>query len=175
LVDFAGDDAGPVQECSGTMISPTVFLTAAHCTVDLAPGDRAYINFAQDVDPAPPNLLSGTVHTNPGYNQRQSDPGDLAVVVLHASVPNVDPAALPKLGLLDDMKAAGTLKQEEFTVVGYGVHQPERGGGPPRFPYDGMRWRAASTFNSLTKAWLHLSQNPNTSQGGACSGDSGGP
>lgn len=175
IVDYAGDDEGPVHICSGTLIDENVFLTAGHCTFDLTPQDQVYVSFATDVDPIPRKLLPGTAFTNPEFNQAQSDPGDLAVVVLDRDVKGIAPAVLPEIGLFDRMKAAGTLKSQTFTAVGYGVHEPERGGGPPRFPYDGMRWRAVSTFNALTEAWLRLSQNPNTSEGGTCYGDSGGP
>lgn len=73
------------------------------------------------------------------------------------------------------MKASGQLNEQRFTAVGYGVQAPETGGGPPVFPYDGQRWRAVSKFLSLQDAWLTLSQNDNTSEGGTCFGDSGGP
>jgi hypothetical protein len=73
------------------------------------------------------------------------------------------------------MYAEGTLQTSRFTAVGYGVHEPERGGGPPVFPYDGERWRSVSSFSALNKAWLRLSQNDATSDGGTCFGDSGGP
>jgi hypothetical protein len=113
--------------------------------------------------------------TNPGFNQRQSDPGDIAVVLLDRPVAGLTPAELPTAGLLDQMKRAGTLNGEKFTAVGYGVHEPEVGGGPPRFPYDGERWRSVSEFNALNRVWLRMSQNDATSDGGTCFGDSGGP
>jgi hypothetical protein len=46
--------------------------------------------------------------TNPNFNQRQSDPGDLAVIRFKRDLPPT-PAALPRGGLFDQMKAAGTL------------------------------------------------------------------
>src|ERR671932_2519628 len=52
--------------CSGTLISPTVFLTAAHC----AEGDRVRVTFSSaytDGDPVYP----GTFHADPAYNQTQ--------------------------------------------------------------------------------------------------------
>lgn len=69
----------------------------------------------------------------------------------------------------------GMLKGQLFTAVGYGVHEPETGGGPPTFEFDGERWRSVSEFNALNDAWLRLSQNNATSDGGTCFGDSGGP
>jgi secreted trypsin-like serine protease len=175
IVDYAGDDEGPNHICSGTLIDEDVFLTAAHCTFDIVPADQVYVSFATDVDPLPRRLLSGEAVSNPNFTWKQSDTGDLAVVLLDREV-GLTPARLPEVGLFDRMKAAGTLNQStRFTAVGYGVHEPTKGGGPPTFPYDGMRWKAVSTFNSLEKAWLTLSQNDNTSEGGTCYGDSGGP
>jgi secreted trypsin-like serine protease len=168
------------QLCSGTLISPTVFLTAGHCTAHLEslgiPNDQVWVSFDQDVDPITKRttLFQGTWVTNPNYNQRQSDPGDLAVVLFDDAL-SITPAQLPKAGLFDQMKAAGTLNGTRFTAVGYGVHEPEIGGGPPTFPYDGERWRAVSEFSALSSAWLRLSQNDATSDGGTCYGDSGGP
>jgi secreted trypsin-like serine protease len=177
IIDFADDDEGPRHICSGTLIDEDVFLTAAHCTSFLAEEDRVFVSFAVDVDPIPPagQLHEGSAVTNPGFNQRQSDPGDIAVVLLDEPVAGLTPAELPTAGLLDQMKRAGMLNGRRFTAVGYGVHEPEVGGGPPRFAYDGERWRSVSEFNALNRVWLRLSQNDATSDGGTCFGDSGGP
>ena len=78
--------------CSGTLISPTVFLTASHCTAffeqDLAPrGFTAFVSFDNpipfaDLTSHHTNLIPVTqVVTNPGFNQSQSDPGDSPSVV----------------------------------------------------------------------------------------------
>jgi hypothetical protein len=169
------------QLCSGTLIAPKVFLTAAHCTAFLEslgiPSDQVWVSFDQDVDPvtASTQLIQGTWVTNPDFNQRQSDPGDLAVVLFSKPVKGITPASLPTAGLFDQMAADGALRGQKFTAVGYGVHEPEIGGGPPTFPYDGERWRSVSEFNALNQAWLRLSQNSATSDGGTCFGDSGGP
>jgi secreted trypsin-like serine protease len=175
IVDFAGDDEGPVHICSGTLIDEDLFLTAAHCTSFLTPLDRVYVSFATDVDPIPKRLLPGTAISHPDFGHDQSNSFDIAVVDLNRDVTGLTPAAITEVGLLDRLDEAGTLASTRFTAVGYGVHEPTKGGGPPQFPYDGMRWRSVSTFNALTTAWLRLSQNANTSEGGTCFGDSGGP
>jgi hypothetical protein len=167
--------------CSGTLIAPRVFLTAAHCTAFLEslgiPNTQVWVTFDRDADPVTKStkLHQGQWITNPGFNQRQADPGDIAVILFAKSIGRIIPASLPTAGQFDQMQAAGQLKSQKFTAVGYGVHEPERGGGPPTFPFDGERWRAISEFTALNAAWLRLSQNDKTSDGGTCFGDSGGP
>jgi secreted trypsin-like serine protease len=174
LAEF--DPGQKEQVCTGTLISPTVFLTAAHCTAFLeANGLQAFVSFDSEIT-SNSKFYAGTMHTNPGYNQSQSDPGDIAVIVFAKPVKGITPAALPSAGMLDRMKADGSLGQgSRFTAVGYGVHQPTVGGGPPSFPFDNLRWVAVSEFNSLNNAWLRLSQVGPTGAGGTCFGDSGGP
>jgi secreted trypsin-like serine protease len=179
IADWDPDNPGVEPLCSGTLISPTVFLTAAHCTVFLgAIGvTNVWVSFDVDVDPLTnqTTLYPGTYVSHPQYGHDQSDPRDLAVVRFQQPITGITPARLPAAGILDRMKANRTLNGSKFTAVGYGVHEPEVGGGPPRFPYDGERWRSVSEFNALTKSWLRLSQNPATGNGGTCYGDSGGP
>ncbi|HEX9945335.1 MAG TPA: trypsin-like serine protease [Thermoanaerobaculia bacterium] len=162
--------------CSGTLISPTVFLTAAHCTSYLeANGLQAWVTFDSEYT-SRSKIYAGTMHTNPGYNFAQDDPGDIAVIVLDRPVRGITPASLPSAGMLDRMAADGSLHQgSRFTAVGYGVHQVQVGGGPYGFPYDNLRWVAVSEFNSLNPAWLRLSQVGPKGDGGTCYGDSGGP
>ena len=47
LVDFNGNGKvdGDDEDCTGSLISPTVFLTAAHCVEFLAPGTQVYVSF----------------------------------------------------------------------------------------------------------------------------------
>jgi hypothetical protein len=74
------------------------------------------------------------------------------------------------------LRATGTLNgSTQFTSVGYGVHEPIRGGGPPTFPFTSDRWMSIGTLSALNKAWVRLSQNNATGDGGTCFGDSGGP
>src|SRR6266511_6387086 len=160
---------------SGSLISPTVFLTASHCTAyaeSLGLTD-AYVTFDPTYD-SKSKLIHGTMHTNPNYNQAQSDPGDIAVITLDHKV-NLTPVELPKAGLLDQMKAAGTLNGTTFTSVGYGVQQPNRGPGGLTYPFLHERWVSVGEFDALNAVWLRISQVGPTGSGGTCFGDSGGP
>jgi secreted trypsin-like serine protease len=185
--------AGVKEEfCSGTLIAPTIFLTASHCTAGLqARGiedDDVWVSFDTDIgDPVRPatKLIQGTMHTNPEFGFSGpggfSDPHDIAVIALDepasAVYPGITPASLPTLGLFDQLAKRNGLRGQKFTAVGYGVHEPQPGTGPlpETFPFDGKRWNAVSEFNSLHTTWLQLSQNSATGDGGTCFGDSGGP
>lgn len=174
--------------CSGTLITPNVFLTASHCTVfytqELAPaGDVAYVSLDQsipfgDLTSNKTQLLPvAHVVSNPGYNQSQSDSGDIAVLILARNVRGVTPATLPACGLLDQLATQNGLKTAMFTSAGYGVQNRVVSGGVPFFQDINPvpRMFSFSSFNSLNGGYLRLSQNPSTGNGGTCFGDSGGP
>ncbi len=174
--------------CSGTLIAPNVFLTASHCTAYytnvLAPrGYTAYVSFDGSIPfgeltSPTTGLLSVTdVVTNPNYSQRQSDSGDIGVLILESGVSGITPATLPTCGLLDQLSARNGLRGAIFTAVGYGVQNRVVGGGVPYFQDVNPipRMYAFSSFNALNGGYLRLSQNPATGNGGACYGDSGGP
>ena len=175
--------------CSGTLIGPGVFLTAAHCTAfyeeALAPlGITAHVSFD---NPIPFGELTTRrtrlidviqVVTNPAFRQAQSDPGDIAVLLVpEQATRGRTPAALPRAGLFDELGAKNGLKGAVFTAVGYGVQERVVGGGVPFFQdlNPVPRMFAFSRFHALTDAWLRLSQNEATGDGGTCFGDSGGP
>ncbi len=178
-------ELGLFQYCSGTLIDDRVFLTASHCTVGL---DSIVAEFGAAVlvtfDPTiseDGTFFTGTWHTNPAYNGFQgaggrSDPGDVAVLVLDDE-PGIAPARLPEAGLLDDLKAAGTLKDTRFTAVGYGTVRESIRTGFQGILDNLDRNRGEQGFNSLTPAWLSLPMmsTPGRDNGGTCYGDSGGP
>ena len=174
--------------CSGTMITSNVFLTASHCTAfytqELAPqGFVAYVSLDQSIPFGAQtsnntNLLSvAHVVTNPDYSQSQGDSGDIGVLILDRNVHGVTPATLPSCELLDQLSAQNGLKTATFTNAGYGVQNRVVGGGVPFFQDINPvpRMFSFSSFNSLNKGYLRLSQNPSTGNGGTCFGDSGGP
>jgi len=162
--------------CSGTLIAPDVFLTAAHCTAYFqARGLPLWVSFDTVFDESTATLYPGTPYTNPEYTWRQDDPADIAVVVLDEPISTITPATLPTAGLLDALATKNGLKRSTFTAVGYGAQEASFGGGPPVFGAGDTRMYSMSSFNALNKAWLRLSQNPATGDGGTCYGDSGGP
>jgi secreted trypsin-like serine protease len=175
--------------CSGTLIAPDVFLTASHCTVyfeqNLAPaGYTAFVSFDNpipfgDLTSKSTKLVAVTqVVSNPGYNQAQSDSGDIAVLLVDSrQTRGITPAVLSAAGLLDQLAAQNGLKNSVFTAAGYGVQNRVTGGGTPFFQdlNPVPRMYSFSSFDSLNGGYIRLSQNPSTGNGGTCFGDSGGP
>ena len=158
---------GTWEECSGTLISPTVFLTAEHCDEGVS---RVAVTFDSSYDAATGTAYWGTWHGDPNYSKSQSDPQDLAVVVFDKPVKRIAPAQLPAEGSLSDLPG-----DQQFTSVGYGAQSVTSGPGGKTFHYQDTRYVSTGTLNSVTPAWLRISQNPATGNGGTCYGDSGGP
>src|SRR3954468_8832535 len=151
--------------CSGTLISPTVFLTAAHC----AEGDRVGVTFDPDYVDGD-KVYYGTFHADPAYPGPTSDAHDIAVVVLDKRVHGITPALLPRGDSL-----SGLSSTQQFTSVGYGAYEVTNSPGGHQYLYDDVRMVATGTLNSINKTWLRISMNPSTGNGGTCYGDSGGP
>jgi V8-like Glu-specific endopeptidase len=158
---------GTWEECTGTLISPTVFLTAEHCDEGVS---RVAVTFDSNYVFPTGKTYWGTWHGDPNYNHTTSDPQDLAVVVLDKPIRTIAPARLPKANSL-----AGLSGNAGFTAVGYGAQSVTNGPGGKVLHYQDTRYVATGTFNSLTQAWLKLSMNPAKGDGGTCYGDSGGP
>ena len=174
--------------CSGTLITPNVFLTASHCTIFYtqelaAEGYVAYVSLDSSIPfgeltSSKTKLLSVShVVTNPNYNQSQGDSGDIGALILERNVSGVTPATLPACGLLDQLVAQNGLKNTVFTNAGYGLQNRIVSGGVPFFQdlNPVPRMFSFSSFNSLNGGYLRLSQNATTGNGGTCFGDSGGP
>jgi V8-like Glu-specific endopeptidase len=152
--------------CSGTLISPTVFLTAAHCAED---GERVGVTFDPDYA-AGDKVYSGTFHADPLYPGPTSDSHDIAVVVLDKAVKGITPSQLPEAGSLSDLS-----RDQRFTSVGYGAYEVTNEPGGHRYLYDDRRMVATGELNAINKTWLRISMNASTGNGGTCYGDSGGP
>jgi hypothetical protein len=158
---------GTWASCSGTLISPTVFLTAAHCDWDL---DRMAVTFDSTYVALTGTTYWGTWHADPRFRGGQGDPYDLAVVVFDSPVTGITPARLPAAESLSNLP-----RNQGFTSVGYGAQSVTIDGGPT-FHYADVRYVATSDrLFAINKAWLRISMNPTLGDGGTCYGDSGGP
>jgi secreted trypsin-like serine protease len=174
----------PVGACTATLIDKHLVLTAAHCienALSFGPGVTVMVSFAED----PISIFNPTVWIPVSqliphpqfYWGPTSNPYDIGLLVLASNVTDITPANLPEEGFLSDLKADGRLdhghNKTQFTVVGYGITLDW-----PTDPFDIIpqpRQKALSSYRALLKAWLNLSQNEATGDGGSCFGDSGGP
>jgi secreted trypsin-like serine protease len=158
---------GTWASCTGTLVSPTVFLTAAHCDWGL---ERMAVTFDSSYTAGTGTTHWGTWHADPRYRGAQSDPYDIAVVVFDEEVGGITPALLPAVGSLSELP-----KSQGFTSVGYGAQSVTVDHGPT-FHYADVRYAATSDkLFAINKAWLRISMNPKLGDGGTCYGDSGGP
>ena len=175
VVDF--NNPGVLQSgCSGTLISPKVFLTAGHCIAFLQGKGLTRVPVTFDpVVTQSVTLHMGTMHLNPLFPGPNSDPEDLGVIVLDEAITGITPATLPSPGLLDRMFADHSLDNTLFTIVGYGATDTVFGGGPPDATQGrGTRRFATEGFTSLRPDTLDLNMNTVFGFGGSNSGDSGG-
>ena len=78
--------------CSGTLISPTVFLTAAHCATD---EESVAVTFDADYEEGDA-LYSRHVPGDPLYPGSSNDSHDIAVVVLDKAVRGITPRSCPR-------------------------------------------------------------------------------
>jgi hypothetical protein len=178
LIDFNANGIvdGDDEDCTGSLISPTVFLTAAHCVEFLAPGTQLYVSFEPKLYPTPKTYIAATGWTyDPQYGHDQANLHDLAVVFLpKGSTKGITPLKLPPAGYLDQLQAQGGLNGKNFYNVGYGTSASKT--GTPSFGYDGTRKYSLSQYMALQPYWLGLLMNSSaTGEGGDCYGDSGGP
>jgi hypothetical protein len=186
--------------CSATLVSPTVLVTAAHCT-DGTVGKTA-VTFDPVVAEAPPSplpvaanpaagytsaelaaagYLSGTAHTHPDYSDFTDlkNWNDVGVIVLDAPVTDRAPATVAPTSYLDRF-TPNILNQTLFTSVGYGteVRQADSGARKPTpQSYPIMRRVTEEKGQKLTPQILQVNGNENDpfGGGGTCFGDSGGP
>ena len=194
LVDPVSGETYLSPLCSGTLLSPTVFLTAAHCLYDFEaagiPSDEVFVSFKPydtsdpAADPRPDrawetdgsDLIQGTYHVYPGHRSSTLYHQDFAVIVLDEPQTSSTYGALPGLGALESMKRDKTLASSTFTAVGYGTSALTPSPGGPIYVDPDARMVASDlAFAALDRVFLHQSQNPALGNNGACFGDSGGP
>ena len=176
----------PSHRCSGSLLSPTVVLTAGHCT-DGTNAARVWFDEVVQGNPEYPfsgkTSYDGTPYTNadfcigcgnglPGFAIR-----DVGIVVLKERVPTSavsQYATLPPAGFVDTLP-----NKTKVDLVGYGVSEQVHGGGPPFWTGPRVRLFAPSELVSgnftHSDEFMKIALNPGGGSGGTCFGDSGGP
>jgi hypothetical protein len=186
--------------CSATLISPTVLVTAAHCTdgdlgkvlVDFRSvvAEEAPSGYPAAADPAVgytsaeitgAGFLPGTAYTHPQYSNFTDldNWNDVGVVVLDEPLNTIAPASLAPVTTLDAI-GQNNLRKTLFTAVGYGteVRKPEEGPQKPTpMSYPLIRRYVDMPGQKLTDQILQTNGNEHDvfGTGGTCFGDSGGP
>ena len=190
LVVFYDEEGEFSHRCSGSLLSPTIFLTAGHCAEGVT---EARVYFQQDaganfdpelgIDPVTgyPETggYTGTAY-NFGFEDFKGFPNtrDVGIVVLDEAVPTsvVDEyGVLAAPGSLDRLATKRGRQDVTFTVSGYGLSDIR----PATVSF---RERLMATVqlvnlrNALTAGFnLQTSGSPGGGKGGTCFGDSGGP
>ena len=167
--------------CSGTLVTPRVFLTASHCTAFAV--SQGFTETWVTFDPnfgtdAAYNIFStpyhGRVVHNPDYKQPYH--ADFSLILLDQPVSGITPARIAPVGFLDALRDSGVINTTDYLNVGYGTSEKvvvqSQG---PTFPFDGIRKWTISGFHALNTDVIHLDQNLNRDLSGTGYGDSGGP
>jgi secreted trypsin-like serine protease len=161
--------------CSGAAISPTVFITAAHCFD--TPGKAVEVTFDPDGFASDSVFVSGHWYPDPQFCIGCSgglvgfDTHDVAVVILD------EPVSLPSYARLPSLNQAGLLPMHQrVDLVGYGVQDTLNKLDPDELF---TRFRAPAellqTSGRISAEFLKVTANPAQGKGGTCFGDSGGP
>ena len=203
LVVFYDADGEFLWRCSGSLISPTKFVTAGHCTDTAEGAVSARVWFQQDagahydpatqVDPVsgyPEFCAAGTLGTlcatstklyNYGFANFAGFPNthDAGVLILDQPIALPEYGQLPAPGTLDGLGTARGNKKTVFTASGYGLTlSANPKSAVPNISYR-SRLMGRSTLvnlNSFQNDGYNLqTQGNGNDRGGTCSGDSGGP
>jgi len=199
LVAFYDAAGNFTHRCSGSLIAPSVFLTAGHCTDATTGATQARIWFEQDAGvgydpatgtPAPsgyPDSGGVTSHTLYNYGFANfagfPDTHDVGLVILDQPIGQSNYAAqftsfpaLASAGSLDGLAKKRGQQDVTFTVSGYGLSLLN----PVKLVSFRERLTATEKLNNLRNSLtdgfnVQTSASPGNGRGGTCSGDSGGP
>ena len=161
---------GSIFWCSGTLVSARVVVTAAHCTPPPGVTLPIFVSFATNLLDRKSWREVVAFATHPEFTGTptvESDPHDVAVLILAKPVKDITPAKLATVGYLDALRAAGLIQDAKFAILGYGLDENLQLTGDRRIAY--------SEYQNLHEARLITSSNANRGNGGVCNRDSGGP
>lgn len=177
----------PFVTASGTLIHPRVMLTAGHVTADaefrIATGqattEDVRVSFATDAFDEDSWVEVEAFVTHPLYRTDGANNAsggaplmDIGVIILKEPV-DVPVARVAPVGLLDELKTSGLLKDVELLAAGYGNQLSFP--GPVAILTDGLRRYSTSPVSGLLPEYVLMNQNPAAGHSGTGHVDSGGP
>jgi secreted trypsin-like serine protease len=176
VVDFQGTIA---YQCTGTVIAPSLILTAGHCAENMQTGapfsPSGYRVVIGAVEPLLPELPVSTVLgviVYPGFNRRVDD-GDVALLVLST------PTTAPPVKLASPSFAKHFAGGVPATIVGWGRTSYEQTSLTEQLQsagtaVQGRRWCRRNALPFYARSEVCTITPPSYSTG-LCEGDSGGP
>jgi Trypsin len=196
LIAFYDEDDVFTHRCSGSLLTPIVFLTAGHCTEPTTGATHARLWFQQDAGvgfdpvtetPAPSGYPVASDVTSShlydfGFRDVLPNTHDVGLVILDKPIAVGDEgfaggfASIASVGSLDRLATRRGLQAVAFTASGYGLSYSSPVASVS------FRKRLMATENLinlrsfLTDGFnIQLTANRGNGKGGTCGGDSGGP
>ena len=175
-------DGEPAWRCSGTLIAPTVFLTAGHCVYG-ATAARVWFDTDLTTNTEYPRggetSIEGTPIPHPNFDGTLAFPNtsDVGLVILDQPVTDLGFGELPAIDLAEELNSAPGI-EAIVNIVGYGRQQIKPEDISLRVRYQATPMLVELGGAIYSGGWsLHLSSNPGEGggTGGTCFGDSGGP
>jgi hypothetical protein len=197
------DDAGEFSHrCSGSLLDPTTFLTAGHCTTDDAGGvmpsariwfnqsggkaydpvteidaQSGYPEFCGPIAPYGELCMTSSEMYNYGFDNFAGFPDtrDAGIVILDEPIQLSEYGELAAVGTINKLATSRGLQDVKFRLSGYGLSYSS--------PVAAVSFRERlqadaklTNLRSANTAGFNLQTTGNGKNlGGTCSGDSGGP